>query len=68
MARTPKYNEAGIRKDVRLTPSTIDVYQQYAEQLETTFSDLLEQIARNPSVARGFAAFVESQKKFLRIA
>lgn len=69
MARTPDYSEKkSILRQARITPSANELYEAYAKVLDIGFSELLEQITRYPSVARGFAGFVESQKKLSKTA
>ena len=63
MTRTSDYSETKAYKAIKITPTARARYQQYADDLDIAFGELLEQIARYPSVARGFAAFVDSQNK-----
>ena len=63
MPRTSDYEINKIQKQVRITATAISAYSEYAEALQISFSELIEQIARYPSVGRGFAAFTEKYKK-----
>jgi hypothetical protein len=63
MARPADYGKNKVKVTLRLTPTAKDVYQRYANHLCIAFGELIERIARNPDVARGLAAFLESEKK-----
>ena len=67
MSRTPDYELIKVQKQVRITTTAISAYSEYAEALQISFSELIEQIARYPSVGRGFAAFTEKYKKGVNI-
>ena len=65
MGRTSDYGKNKVKVTLRLTPTARDVYQRYADYLCIAFGELIERIARNPDIARGLAAFLESEKKVL---
>lgn len=65
MGRPSDYGKNKVKVTLRLTPTAKDVYQRYADYLCIAFGELIERIARNPDIARGLAAFLESEKKFL---
>ena len=63
MGRPSDYGKNKVKVTLRLTPTAKDVYQRYADYLCIAFGELIERIARNPDIARGLAAFLESEKK-----
>lgn len=65
MGRPSDYGKNKVKVTLRLTPTAKDVYQRYADYLCIAFGELIERIARNPDIARGLAAFLESEKKVL---
>lgn len=65
MGRPSDYGKNKVKVTLRLTPTARDVYQRYADYLCIAFGELIERIARNPDIARGLAAFLESEKKVL---
>lgn len=66
MGRPSDYGKNKVKVTLRLTPTARDVYQRYADYLCIAFGELIERIARNPDIARGLAAFLESEKKVLK--
>lgn len=64
MARQPDYAKNKAKLMLRLTSTAKCVYQCYADHLCIAFGELIERLARNPDVARGMAAFLESEKTF----
>lgn len=62
MARTPDYGTNKVRLTLRLTPYSQDMYERYGNSLGMAFGKVIEEIFRNPDVARGFADFVEKEK------
>jgi len=65
MARRSDYGKNKVKVTLRLTPTAKCVYQCYADHLCIAFGELIERIVRNPDVARGMAAFLETEKKVL---
>ena len=63
MARSQKYSERKVSKHINLTPTAIALYEEYADNLNLKMSELLEQVIRIPSVARGLATFIENKEK-----
>ena len=68
MARSPKYSENKKSKHIMLTPTAIALYEEYAANLDLKMSELLEQVIRIPSVARGLATFIENKEKSSKTA
>ena len=65
MGRPSDYGKNKVKVTLTLTPTARRVYQCYADHLCIAFGELIERIVRNPDVARGMAAFLESEKKVL---
>jgi ribosome-binding protein aMBF1 (putative translation factor) len=68
MARSQKYSQKKVSKHINLTPTAIALYEEYAANLNLKLSELLEQVVRIPSVARGLAVFIENKEKSSKIA
>jgi hypothetical protein len=68
MARRADYGKNKVKVTLRLTSTAKCVYQCYADHLCIAFGELIERIVRNPDVARGMAAFLETEKKVLEKA
>ncbi len=65
MVRPSDYGKNKVKVTLTLTPTARRVYQCYADHLCIAFGELIERILRNPDVARGMAAFLETEKKVL---
>ncbi len=65
MVRRSDYGKNKVKVTLTLTPTARRVYQCYADHLCIAFGELIERILRNPDVARGMAAFLETEKKVL---
>lgn len=66
MARPSDYGKNKVKVTLTLTPTARRVYQCYADHLCIAFGELIERLVRNPDVARGMAAFLETEKKVLK--
>lgn len=64
MGRPSDYGKNKVKVTLRLTPTAKDVYQRYANYKCIAFGELIEQIVRDPDVARGLATFLEIKKFF----
>jgi hypothetical protein len=65
--RVPTYSENKKPYRVTLTPTARDYFQEYADELGLSFSELLEQIARYPTICNGYSKFRKKFSKSLDI-
>lgn len=59
--RVQTYSEKKQPVRITLTPTARGYFQEYADELDLSLSELLEQIARYPSICNSFSKF---RKKF----
>lgn len=60
--RSPDYSEKKRYIQITITPTARGSLQGYADELGTSISEVIEQMARNPTFYKGYVAYLRLNK------